>query len=98
MRSFALSHTTVLKGIVQRLYANTIGGVIAPGGDIMDIVPLEEALLIEVRIKPADIAYITVGQEARLKFTAYDFAIHGSLKGKVSFVSADTVTDEEGIS
>lgn len=96
-----VSRTTLrspVKGIVQRLYANTIGGVLAPGGDIMDIVPLEEALLIEVRIKPADIAYITIGQEARLKFTAYDFAIHGSLKGKVSFVSADTVTDEEGIS
>ena len=87
-----------VKGIVQRLYANTIGGVIAPGGEIMDIVPREDALLIEVRIKPADIAYISVGQEARLKFTAYDFAIHGSLEGIVSFVSADTVTDEEGVS
>ncbi|MGB5643631.1 MAG: HlyD family efflux transporter periplasmic adaptor subunit, partial [Gammaproteobacteria bacterium] len=63
-----------------------------------EIVPREDALLIEVRIKPADIAYINVGQEARLKFTAYDFAIHGSLKGIVNFVSADTVTDEEGVS
>ena len=87
-----------VKGVVQRLYANTIGGVIAPGGEIMDIVPREDALLIEVRIIPADIAYINVGQEARLKFTAYDFAIHGSLGGIVSFVSADTVTDEEGVS
>ena len=96
-----VSRTTLrspVKGVVQRLYANTIGGVIAPGGEIMDIVPREEALLIEVRIKPADIAYIDVGQEARLKFTAYDFAIHGSLRGIVSFVSADTVTDEEGVS
>ena len=96
-----VSRTTIrspVKGIIQRLYANTIGGVIAPGGEIMDIVPREDALLIEVRIKPADIAYINVGQEARLKFTAYDFAIHGSLKGIVSFVSADTVTDEEGVS
>lgn len=96
-----VSRTTLrspVKGIVQRLYANTIGGVIAPGGEIMDIIPREEALLIEVRIKPADIAYINVGQEARLKFTAYDFAIHGSLGGIVSFVSADTVTDEEGVS
>ena len=87
-----------VKGVVQRLYANTIGGVIAPGGEIMDIVPREDALLIEVRIKPADIAYINVGQEARLKFTAYDFAIHGSLGGIVSFDSADTETDEEGVS
>ncbi|MGB5602439.1 MAG: HlyD family type I secretion periplasmic adaptor subunit [Gammaproteobacteria bacterium] len=96
-----VSRTTIrspVKGVVQRLYANTIGGVIAPGGEIMEIVPREDALLIEVRIKPADIAYINVGQEARLKFTAYDFAIHGSLKGIVNFVSADTVTDEEGVS
>ena len=96
-----VSRTTIrspVKGVVQRLYANTIGGVITPGGAIMDIVPREDALLIEVRIKPADIAYINVGQEARLKFTAYDFAIHGSLKGIVSFVSADTVTDDEGVS
>lgn len=96
-----VSRTTIrspVKGVVQRLYANTIGGVITPGGQIMDIVPREDALLIEVRIKPADIAYINVGQEARLKFTAYDFAIHGSLKGIVSFVSADTVTDDEGVS
>ena len=96
-----VSRTTIrspVKGVVQRLYANTIGGVITPGGEIMDIVPREDALLIEVRIKPADIAYINVGQEARLKFTAYDFAIHGSLRGIVSFVSADTVTDDDGVS
>ncbi len=96
-----VSRTTLrspVKGTVQRLYANTIGGVITPGSEIMDIVPREDALLIEVRIKPADIAYISVGQEARLKFTAYDFAIHGSLKGTVSFVSADTITDDEGVS
>jgi len=96
-----VSRTTLrspVKGVVQRLYTNTIGGVITPGSEIMEIVPREDALLIEVRIKPADIAYINIGQEARLKFTAYDFAIHGSLKGSVSFVSADTVTDEEGVS
>jgi membrane fusion protein, adhesin transport system len=96
-----VSRTTMrspVKGIVQRLYANTVGGVVAPGSEILEIVPIEDALLIEVRIKPADIAYISVGQETRLKFTAYDFAIHGSLKGTVTFVSADTVTDDDGIS
>lgn len=96
-----VSRTTLrspVKGIVQRLYANTIGGVVAPGSEILEIVPRDEALLIEVRIKPADIAYINVGQETRLKFTAYDFAIHGSLKGSVMFVSADTITDDDGIS
>lgn len=94
-----VSRTTVrspVKGIVQRMYTNTIGGVITPGSEILEIVPREDALLVEVQIKPADIAYISIGQEARLKFTAYDFAIHGSLRGNVSFVSADTVTDDEG--
>jgi len=85
-----------VNGIVQQLHINTIGGVIAPGSSIVDIVPQEDALLVELRINPADIAYINVGQFARLKFSAYDFAVHGSLQGIVTFVSADTVTDEEG--
>jgi len=87
-----------VNGVVQRLYANTIGGVVTPGSEIMEIVPRDDALLVEVHIKPADIAYINVGQETRLKFTAYDFAIHGSLKGSVTFVSADTITNEDGTS
>ena len=85
-----------VNGIVQRLYTNTIGGVISPGSNILDIVPQEDALLVESRIKPADIAYVNVGQFARLKFSAYDFAIHGSLQGIVTFVSADTITNDDG--
>jgi adhesin transport system membrane fusion protein len=85
-----------VNGIVQRLYTNTIGGVISPGSNILDIVPQEDSLLVELRIKPADIAYVNVGQFARLKFSAYDFAIHGSLQGIVTFISADTITNEEG--
>ena len=85
-----------VNGIVQRLYINTIGGVISPGNKIIDIVPQEDSLLVELEIKPADIAYVNVGQFARLKFSAYDFAIHGSLQGIVTFVSADTITNEEG--
>jgi len=85
-----------VNGIVQRLYINTIGGVISPGNNILEIVPQEDALLVELNIKPADIAYVNVGQFARLKFSAYDFAIHGSLQGIVTFVSADTITNEEG--
>jgi len=87
-----------VNGIVQRLYTNTIGGVISPGSNILEIVPQEDALLVELRIKPADIAYVNVGQFARLKFSAYDFAIHGSLQGIVTFISADTITNEEGVS
>ena len=85
-----------VNGIVQRLYVNSIGGVINPGNAIVDIVPQEDALLVEIRIDPADIAYVSVGQFARLKFSAYDFAIHGSLQGIVTFVSADTVTNDDG--
>jgi adhesin transport system membrane fusion protein len=85
-----------VNGIVQRLYINTIGGVISPGNNILEIVPQEDELLVELKINPADIAYVNVGQFARLKFSAYDFAIHGSLQGIVTFVSADTITNEEG--
>lgn len=85
-----------VNGIVQQLYVNTIGGVISPGINILDIVPQEDALLVELKIKPADIAHVHVGQFARLKFSAYDFAIHGSLQGIVTIVSADTITNEEG--
>ncbi len=83
-------------GIVQRLYTNSIGGVVTPGSDVLEIVPIGDALIVEVRIKPADIAYIDVGQKARLKFSAYDFAIYGSIEGEVGLISADTITDEDG--
>jgi len=85
-----------VKGTVSRLHINTVGGVVSPGGPILEIVPYEDALLIEVNIKPADIANIAVGQPVRLKFSAYDFAIHGALQGEVQFLSADTVTNEDG--
>lgn len=84
-------------GVVQRLLTKTIGGVISPGADILEIVPAEEKLLIEVKIPPADVANLEIGQTARIKFTAYDFAVYGSISGKLSFLSADTVTDEEGL-
>ena len=85
-----------VKGIVKRLYTNTIGGVVSPGSDVVEIVPQEDSLLIELKIKPADIASVSVGQSARLKFSAYDFAIHGSLQSELTFVSADTITNKEG--
>ena len=85
-----------VKGVVQRLYFNTIGGVVSPGSNILEIVPQEDSLLVELRIKPADIAFVVVGQTARLKFSAYDFAIHGGSQGTVIFVSADTITNDDG--
>lgn len=94
-----VSRTTLrspVKGVVKRLHSNSIGGVVTPGSQVVEIVPLGDSLLVEVQIKPADIASIEVDQPSRLKFSAYDFAIHGSLSGQVDFVSADTVTNEEG--
>lgn len=83
-------------GVVKQLHTNTVGGVVSPGNNVLEVVPLGDALLVEVRIKPADIASIGVGQPTRLKFSAYDFAIHGGLSGNVVFVSADTITNDEG--
>lgn len=83
-----------LNGIVQKLYVNTVGGVIKPGDDLIEIVPTEGGLLVEAKIKPADIAFIYPGQSATVKVTAYDYSIYGSLKGKVTTISPDTVTDK----
>ena len=87
---------STVNGTVKRILINTIGGVVKSGYDVVEIVPLEGSLLIETKIKPADIGNVEVGQPTRIKFTAYDFAIYGSLEGEVLFISADTITDEEG--
>ncbi len=84
-----------MKGIVQKLFVHTVGGVIKPGADIMEIVPSDQTLLVEVKIKPSDIAFIYYGQKAIVKFSAYDFSIYGGLDGKVVHISADTITDQK---
>ena len=83
-----------MNGIVQKMFVHTIGGVVQPGANILEIVPSDTNLLVEVKIKPADIAFIYFGQKAIVKFTAYDFAIYGGLDGKVVHISADTITDK----
>lgn len=83
------------KGIVKLLHVNTIGGVVKPGMDLVDVVPLEDSLLIEAKIKPVDIAFIHPGQKATVKVTAYDFSIYGGLEGEVVRISADTLKDEK---
>jgi len=85
-----------VKGRVQRLLANTVGGVVQPGRDIVEIVPLDDTLVLEARVNPKDIAFIHPGQAATVKFTAYDFAIYGGFEGTVDNISPDTVTDERG--
>lgn len=83
-----------VRGIVKNIEVSTIGGVVPPNGKLMIIVPLDEQLLIEARISPRDIAYIHPDQPAMVKVTAYDYAIYGSLKGKVVSISPDTIQDE----
>ena len=81
-------------GVVQRLFFNTIGGVVKAGEEIIEIIPSDEGLVIQTKIRPADIAFIRLGQEVIVRFTAYDFSIYGSLKGEVIHISADTIIDE----
>ena len=85
-----------VNGTVNRLLINTVGGVISPGMDLMEIVPLEGTLLVEAMIKPADIAFLRPNQDAMVKFTAYDFTIFGGLTAKLEQISADSITDEKG--
>jgi len=84
-----------INGIVQKIYVNTVGGVIKPGDNLIEIVPTEGGLLIEAKVKPSDIAFIYPGQNAVVKVTAYDFSVYGSLDGIVSTISPNTETDEK---
>ena len=81
-------------GTVKQLLINTVGGVVRPGMDIIEIVPYEKRLLVEAKIRPSDIAFLYPGLKAIVKLTAYDFAIYGGLDGAVVHISADTITDE----
>jgi adhesin transport system membrane fusion protein len=82
------------RGVVQTMHVNTIGGVVSPGRDVIDIIPLNDNLIIEAKIRPQDIAFLRPGQSAVIKFTAYDFMIFGGFPATVSHISADTITDE----
>lgn len=85
-----------VKGTVKRLYYNTIGGVVLPGREIVEVVPLDDALLLEAKVSPRDIAFLRPGQEALVKFTAYDFIVYGGLDAELEHISADTVLDDQG--
>ncbi|MGX6642195.1 HlyD family type I secretion periplasmic adaptor subunit [Legionella pneumophila] len=93
-----LTRTTVrspVYGIVKQIKTTTIGGVVQPGSDLLEIVPLDDTLLIEAKIRPSDIGFIHPGQKAMVKITAYDFSIYGGLEGVVEHISADTIIDEK---
>ena len=85
-----------VRGTVKKIYINTVGGVVKPGEPIMEIVPLDDTLLVEARVRPADVAFLRPGQKAMVKISAYDFSIYGGLDGVLEQISADTIEDKRG--
>lgn len=84
-----------IDGTVKDIKVTSVGGVLQPGQDLIEIVPAGEQLIVEARVKPSDIAFLHPGQKAVVKITAYDFAIYGGLEGEVVEISADTITNEK---
>ncbi|WP_329601916.1 HlyD family type I secretion periplasmic adaptor subunit [Sansalvadorimonas verongulae] len=85
-----------MKGVVKQILVNTEGGVVQPGMKIMELIPVDDTLEVEARIRPEDIAFLHPGQKATVRFTAYDFTIYGGIDGELVHISADTIIDEEG--
>jgi adhesin transport system membrane fusion protein len=85
-----------VNGTVKQLKVNTVGGVVQPGKDVIEVVPSDDVLVLEARVLPRDIAFLRPGQKALVKFTAYDFATYGGLEATLEQISADTVVDEKG--
>lgn len=85
-----------VNGTVKQLKVNTVGGVVQPGKDVIELVPSDDALLLEARVLPRDIAFLRPGQKALVKFTAYDFAVYGGLEATLEQIGADSVLDEKG--
>jgi adhesin transport system membrane fusion protein len=94
-----LSRTTVkapVSGIVKTVHVTTSGQVVQPGQSLIEIVPMNDTLLVEARVKPKDIAFLHPGQPAIVKLSAYDFALYGGLRGEVEHIGADSITDDKG--
>ncbi len=85
-----------VRGTVKKIYITTVGGVVKPGENIMEIVPLDDTLLVEARVRPQDVAFLRPGQKAMVKISAYDFSIYGGLPGVLEQISADTIEDKRG--
>lgn len=96
-RSDALTDTKIyapVDGVVKNVRLTTVGGVLRPSDEVMSIVPTGDELIVEAKMSPSDIAYVREGQSASVKFDAYDSSIYGSAEGEVSYISADTLTEE----
>ena len=85
-----------VRGTVKRLLVNTLGAVVQPGKEVIEIVPLDDTLILDALIVPKDIAFLHPGQKAMVKFTAYDFSIYGGLEADLYYISSDSVLDEKG--
>jgi membrane fusion protein, adhesin transport system len=98
VRDDAMRRTTLVspvKGLVKQIRTNTPGGVVAPGAPMMEIVPISERVLVEARVKPADIGFVRVGQPVEIKLSAYEYTIYGALKGRVEVISPDALGDPD---
>jgi adhesin transport system membrane fusion protein len=94
-----VARTTVrspVNGVIKTVKVSTVGGVIQPGSDLAEIVPVEDSLLVEARVRPSDIAFLQPGQPALVKITAYDFSIYGGFPAKLENISADSTTNDRG--
>ncbi len=87
--------TSPVRGIVKQIKANTVGGVVAPGAPVMEILPLGKHVLVEARVRPADIGFVKVGQPVLIKLSAYEYTIYGGLRGVVHSISPDALGDPE---
>lgn len=99
VREDALRRTELVspvRGVVRAIRANTVGGVIAPGAPVMEIMPVGSRVLVEARIHPRDIGFVKVGQDVMVKLSAYEYTVYGGLKGTVQSISPDALTDERG--
>lgn len=85
-----------VRGTIKRLLVNTVGGVVQPGKDVVEVVPLDDTLLLEAKVMPKDIAFLRPGQRAMVRFSAYDFTIYGGMEAVLEHIGADSVTDERG--
>jgi adhesin transport system membrane fusion protein len=81
-------------GVVKNVRITTLGGVIKPSEEVMQIVPIEDSLVVEAKVKPVDVAFLKPGLEANVKIDSYDYTVYGSLKGKLTYISADTLTED----
>ncbi|MEY2686498.1 MAG: hypothetical protein RL375_696 [Pseudomonadota bacterium] len=85
-----------VRGVVNRVFVNSLGGVTRPGEPVIELVPVEDKLVIEAMVDPRDIGFVRIGQDARVKLTAYDYSIYGVVPAKVVQVGADAITDDKG--